>query len=133
MAPLARPLFIAALILGSAAAPAAAPAWDQAEQVEIVLSNFAFTPKVLQLHQGRPYRLHFVNKGSGGHNFAAPKFFAAAEVDPADAATVANGTVELAKAGSNSVRLVPAPGTYKVKCTHFMHSAFGMKGVINVN
>ena len=49
---------------GSAAALAETPAWDQAEQVNIELSNFAFSPAALQLHPGQVYRLHFVNKGS---------------------------------------------------------------------
>ena len=115
------------------AALAMTPAWDQAEQVNIELSNFAFSPAALHLHQGRVYRLHFVNKGSGGHNYAARTFFSAAQIDPSDLAIVQKGTIELGKGEARDVRLVPAAGTYKVKCTHFMHSAFGMKGSITVN
>ena len=118
---------------GSAAALAETPAWDQAEQVNIELSNFAFSPAALQLHPGQVYRLHFVNKGSGGHNFAARAFFSAARIDPRDMAIVQKGSVELGKGEARDVRLVPAAGAYKVKCTHFMHSTFGMKGSITVN
>jgi plastocyanin len=31
------------------------------------------------------------------------------------------------------VRLVPAAGTYRVMCTHFMHPSFGMTGAITVD
>ncbi len=47
-----------------------------AESARIVLANFSFTPNDLQLSAGKPVVLHFVNEGSGGHNFVAPEFFA---------------------------------------------------------
>ena len=100
--------------------------------VEIVLSNFAFTPSALSLHAGQSYRLHVVNHGSGGHNFAAKEFFAAARIAPEDAQLVRGGVIELGKGETRDIRLVPARGTYKVKCTHFLHSSFGMKGEITV-
>lgn len=110
-----------------AQAPASAPL-----PVEILLTDFDFTPKHLRLRQGQLYRLHFVNRGSGGHNFSAPEFFRSADIEPADAGAVRKGKVELAKGESRDVRLRPAAGSYKVKCTHFLHSAFGMKGSITV-
>ena len=117
---------------GFSTAQAQAPANDP-QPVEIVLSNFEFAPKKLHLRQGQSYRLHFVNRGSGGHNFSAPDFFAGAQIDPADTAAITKGGIELAKGETRDVRLKPAVGTYKVKCTHFMHSAFGMKGKITVD
>jgi plastocyanin len=121
-------------MLGAASiAPAATPDWQQAELVQVTLSNFAFTPSALHLHKGQPYRLHFVNEGSGGHNFSAPEFFKAAQIDPDDGAKLHNGTVDLEKGAAQDIRLVPSVGSYTVKCTHFMHSAFGMKGSIDVN
>jgi len=133
MHPILKTMFFASALAGLPLPQARAqqPA-DPAQPVEIALSNFDFTPKDLHLRQGQAYRLRFVNRGSGGHNFSAPDFFAAARIDPADAAAVAKGSVELAKGEAREVRLTPAAGTYKVKCTHFMHSAFGMKGSITV-
>lgn len=101
-----------------------------AERVEIVLANFSFTPSQIHLHKGQPYLLHFVNQGSGGHNFAAKSFFDAAKID---GAAPAKGVIELKKGESQDVSLVPAAGRYKVKCTHFLHSGFGMKGEIVVD
>lgn len=101
-----------------------------AQRVEIILANFSFTPSHIHLRSGQPYLLHFVNQGSGGHNFAAKKFFDAAQIS---GAAPPKGTVELKKGESRDVSLVPAAGRYKVKCTHFLHSGFGMKGEILVD
>src|SRR5262245_2756735 len=125
---------LALALLGAASiAPAATPDWQKAELVQVTLSNFAFTPAALHLHKGQPYRLHFVNEGSGGHNFSAAEFFMAAQIDPGDATKLRKGAVDLEKGEARDIRLVPAAGSYKVKCTHFMHTAFGMKGTIEVN
>lgn len=128
------PLALAAAALSPASAlgQTAPSDWADARPVEIVLSNFAFTPETLRLQHGRAYRLHFVNQGSGGHNFASPDFFSQARIDPADAAAVRNGKIELKKGEARDVRLIPAQGSYKVKCTHFLHTGFGMKGRIIV-
>lgn len=124
--PLASALSIALLVPAARAVPAP-------ERIAIELTDFAFAPAALRLRKDRPYLLHFVNKGSGGHNYSAPAFFAAARIDPADAAFVRKGTVEVARGQSRAVRLVPAAGSYKVKCTHFMHPALGMRGSIVVD
>ena len=73
--------------------------------------------------------LHLVNTGTGGHNFAAPQFFAAAS---AVSGAVTNGTVEVAGHQSIDVRLTPARGSYRLRCTHSLHSTFGMRGEIVV-
>lgn len=121
-----------AMPLALIAAPGAAqPAdWNAAERVEIVLSDFKFAPEKLRLRGGRPYVLHFVNKGSGGHNFAARDFFSAASVR---GAPPPDGEVELKKGASMEVALVPARGTYKVRCTHLFHTSFGMSGEVVVD
>jgi plastocyanin len=124
---------IAVVAIVIATLPAAAQPWDQAERIDIELSNFLFAPSTLRLRQGRPYRLHFVNRGSGGHNFSAPAFFRSARINPADAGGIEKGAIELGKGQSRDIRLVPSAGSYKLKCTHFMHSTFGMKGRIVVD
>lgn len=107
------------------------PDWAKAQLVNIVLTNFAFTPARIVLYRGMPYRLHFVNNGSGGHNFASQAFFQAGEVAPEDRAKIDDGKVELTRDESADVHFVPiAPGTYKVRCTHFLHATFGMKGEV---
>src|SRR3954452_18527249 len=115
-------LFLALILVfefcGGAFAATARKPGGRVPRVNVVLSNFAFTPQTLHLSQGRAYQLHFVNQGSDGHNFSAPEFFASAQVDPADAGTISGGKVELGKGESRDVRLVPAAGRYNVTCTH---------------
>ncbi len=107
-------------------------AFARAQPVTVTLANFKFIPKHIRLRAGTPYALHLVNTASGGHNFTAPEFFAAAKVAPEDAAEIADGQVELAGGASKTVRLLPAAGTYKLTCTHPGHALLGMTGDIVV-
>ena len=84
------------------------------------------------LAAGRPYRIEIVNRAGGGHNFAAPKFFAAAKLASADAAEVAHGAIEVRAGATKSVSLMPAAGEYNLVCTHFGHALLGMTGKIVV-
>ena len=105
--------------------PAAAP-----RTIEVRLSNFDFTPGTIQLHAGQPIVLHLVNTAGGGHNFAAPELFAAAS---AVSGAVTGGIVEVAGHQSVDIRLTPARGRYRLKCTHTLHSTFGMRGEVIVS
>lgn len=119
-----------ALLLAFALAlPAAAAAQPAPAAVEVRLSNFDFTPSTINLHAGQPVTLHLVNSAGGGHNFAAPEFFAAAH---AVSGPVRAGKVELHGHESVDVTLIPTAGRYRLRCTHTMHTAFGMSGEILV-
>jgi plastocyanin len=114
-------LGISSLAIGAAPAPISAQ--TQPNKVEIVLANFNFTPSDIRLVAGRPVTLQFVNQGSGGHNFTAPEFFAAAIMDAATRAKLGKkGVVELAKSEGMEVTVTPKAGSYKVKCGHFLHA-----------
>ena len=125
-----------AVALLACAAPVMAPASAQGggTTVEIDLSNFKFSPSTITLHHGQPYVLRFVNKASGGHDFSAKKFFAAATIAPESRKLAAQGKISLDGGQTAEVRLTaPAAGTYEAHCTHFMHSTFGMTGSIVVD
>lgn len=125
---------VVGICLSLAASPAPLSAEPGPENTRVVLANFSFTPVDLRLKAGVPVMLHFVNEGSGGHNFAAREFFAAAAMDVATRARIgAKGVVELGKGESMDVTLTPRAGRYSVRCTHFLHAGFGMKGTITVN
>ena len=126
------PLLAAAVAFGPGASAAADPDWGRAQQVDVMLSSFKFGPKTLQLKAGQPVILHLVNSSSGGHDFSAPDFFAAAAIRPADRDKVARGRINLRGHESINVGLVPAAGRYKLKCTHAFHAMFGMTGSISV-
>lgn len=104
-------------------------AQDPPREVEVRLSNFEFAPETIRLRAGEPVVLRLVNSASGGHNFSARDFFAAARDI---AGPVENGTVELPGHRSVEVRLTPTRGSYRLRCTHTLHSAFGMTGRIVV-
>jgi uncharacterized cupredoxin-like copper-binding protein len=124
-------------LLSAAAWPAAATAqpvdWSQAQTVNVELSSFKFTPSTLSFARGVPYRLHLTNTSSGGHDFAAKELFAASTIDPEDAGKLKNGAVGLKSGQSADIRLVAnSAGSYPFRCTHFMHSSFGMTGTATV-
>lgn len=128
-------LVLAALSLSAAGAvPLLAQGTDysRAQVVEVDLSSFKFTPAKVELRAGQPQMLTLINTASGGHNFSAKEFFAAAEIAPQDAGRVKKGAVEVEGGQSVTIHLVPRAGQYDLKCTHFGHSTFGMTGVIVV-
>ena len=130
--------FITIAILSAAAIwPAAADAqpadWSHAQTVNVELSSFKFTPSALSFTRGVPYRLHLTNTSSGGHDFAAKELFAASTIDPQDAASLKDGKVALKSGQSADIRLIAnTAGSYPIRCTHFMHSSFGMTGTATV-
>jgi uncharacterized cupredoxin-like copper-binding protein len=101
--------------------------------VGITLTDYAFTPSMLDLKAGVTYHLHLTNAGAKDHNFSAPQFFAAAQVAADDAAKVKNGAIAVDSGHAVDIAVTPGQaGTYALTCTHFMHSMMGMKGTITV-
>jgi plastocyanin len=114
-----------------AATAVAQPDWRDAQRVEVKLDSFSFTPSNIHLRAGQPVVLRLVNVSSGGHDFAAKEFFAAATLRDPGAAP--GGRVELGGHESRDVALVPRAGHYPLKCTHAFHKMFGMSGEIVVD
>lgn len=124
---------VALLSLGFASdTPAQDANWTEAPPVTVALTSFDYTPSTIRLRAGQPVVLRLVNDSSGGHNFSAPDFFAASEIRPQDQGLIYKGAVEVPKRQSREIALVPRAGTYKLRCTHTMHTMFGMKGEIVV-
>jgi plastocyanin len=125
-------LAFAVSALQSTAAQQTEPQSRTVASITIVLSNFAFEPDHILLKVGIPVRLHLVNECSGGHSFAAPGFFAASSPERGFSIP-SNGAVEVASHQQVDIVVVPhAPGQYRLECTHFLHSVFGMHGTIEV-
>ncbi|MGB3167652.1 MAG: plastocyanin/azurin family copper-binding protein [Alteraurantiacibacter sp.] len=132
---LALSLSVAACATSRSIAPQVAPAsvdFANAQRVEVVLDDFSFAPNTLHLVAGRPMVLALTSASGGGHNFAAPGFFEAAQVAASDAVVIADGKVEVAGGQTVEIRLVPAAGGYDLDCTHLGHSVLGMSGSIVV-
>jgi uncharacterized cupredoxin-like copper-binding protein len=120
-----RALIVCALLL---AVPASAQTPPRV--VEVALSSFSFTPSTIHFRGGEPVILRLTNGGRGGHNFSAPEFFAASQPS---GATVRSGAIEVPSHQTVEVRLVPRRGSYGLRCTHTLHTAFGMRGQIVVD
>ncbi|WP_340267823.1 cupredoxin domain-containing protein [Sphingobium mellinum] len=127
------PLCAACALASAGAAQPVADNWANARPLTVTLSSFRFEPSDIRLDHGVAYDLRLANRSTGGHDFASPAFFAQAQLRSDDMAKVRNGRIEVDGGDSVEIHLIaPAPGTYKVHCTHFMHSAFGMTGHIIV-
>jgi plastocyanin len=125
--------FARTAVLAALLAPANIALAQTDNQINISLTNYAFTPNAIILKAGTAYHLHFINSGSKDHNFSAPEFFAASAVAAEDEAKVKKGLVDLKSGQSVDVTVTPSrAGTYPVECTHFMHEAMGMHGSITV-
>lgn len=125
-----RPLLPLAFITLAAASPAPA---QTPQTIEVHLVNFKFTPPTIALVHGQGYSLRLVNDSGNGHSFGARDFFAAADVATQDRGLITNGVVEVPGGESRTIRFTaPAAGSYKLKCTHTLHGAMGMRGQIIV-
>jgi len=122
------------MLIGLILAAVAPPATAQAPTVfNVQLSNFKFTPHDIVLDHGRPYVLRLSNAADGGHDFTAHEFFAAAAIAPDDRRLVTEGEVEVPAGQVREIHLTaPAPGSYRLKCSHSFHKMFGMSGTIVV-
>jgi len=126
-----KPTFMAlALLLGSQVS-AASPS-DPAPTILVAVSNFEFAPSDIRLKSGARSVLVIRNLGRTTHNFTAPEFFRAAQIDPLSAATVNDGSVLVPALSTVAIVLTPAAGRYGLECTRALHSKLGMKGEILV-
>jgi uncharacterized cupredoxin-like copper-binding protein len=106
--------------------------WSQAQRINVILSNFEFTPRQISFKKDQPYLLHLENRSSGSHNFDAPEFFQTVMLRDTNA--LGQDAIELAKGEAKDIYLVPSKtGTFPLVCSHFMHESMGMTGGIKVH
>lgn len=110
----------------------AGPVIAQPATRTVQMTNFKFAPSQIELTANALVVLQLRNDAGGGHSFTAPAFFAAARVDPASAKYIQAGKVEVPSHQTVTISLTPAAGQYPLKCSHTLHSAFGMNGTIIV-
>lgn len=125
-------LVVAATLATVTSAAAQESDRDHTPVVQVELSSFRFDPSHIRLHSDQPVILRLVNTSGGGHNFRAPEFFAAARVRDLDRPLLRKGAIEVPGGTKKEILLVPAAGSYRLKCTHTFHSALGMSGRIIV-
>jgi uncharacterized cupredoxin-like copper-binding protein len=116
---------LAALTLAATAPAAAQPA------VQIIdVQSFSFAPRPIHLTAGRPATLVLVNHSGAGHDFTAPEFFASSTIT---AGAAPGGKIALPGHATRTITIIPRAGAYKARCSHFLHSSFGMTDQIVVN
>jgi uncharacterized cupredoxin-like copper-binding protein len=130
-------LSLFALIVGAALSvltAGGAAAQPSAAGIDVTMSNFKFSPSILHMHRGVTYVLTLHNQSGSGHGFEAGAFLATAQLPAADRARISDGRIEVPSGGQVSVSVTPsAPGAFRFRCTHPLHSAFGMTGSIVVD
>ena len=123
--------FAALSVSLSARAQGTNPTGSGIETITVRLSNFAFNPEHLRFKANAPVRLRLVSEG-GRHDFSAPAFFATSSYLSGSSAPP-DGDIEVRSDETVEIAMVPQkPGKYPLKCTHFLHSLFGMHGTIDV-
>ena len=122
----------AALSLVSIAGASAQPAAPTVVNVE--LSDYKFTPKVVQLSQGQTYRLHLTNSSNMLHGLEAKAFFETVTLAGWSAGSVQKGEVAVWPGRWVDVDLTPkTTGEYEMHSPYPMNEMLGMKGEIVVH
>jgi uncharacterized cupredoxin-like copper-binding protein len=110
--------------------------WPRAEPVEVLLSNFDFTPRILPFRAGTPYRLVLKNRSTRAIEFSAPSFFRTVLLPSNNfEVPIPASFKRIEIKGGQQVELefiARTPGEYKLLCTHFGHSVLGMTGKLVV-
>jgi uncharacterized cupredoxin-like copper-binding protein len=120
------------LVLAMATA-GSAQSFSKASVVKVTLADYHFIPPTVQLSAGKPMILRLSNTAGQPHEFAAPEFFKAATIRPADAKFInAEGEAEVLGGHQVDIALVPKAGTYHLQCNKPGHVILGMKGTIVV-
>jgi uncharacterized cupredoxin-like copper-binding protein len=121
------------LLVVAMATAGSAQNFSKASVVKVALADYHFIPPTVQLSAGKPMILRLSNTAGQPHEFAAPEFFKAAAIRPADAKFI-NGEGEAEVLGGKQVdiALVPKAGTYHLQCNKPGHLALGMEGTIVV-
>jgi uncharacterized cupredoxin-like copper-binding protein len=112
--------------------------WNTATTVDIVLSEYKFTPSSLHFRRNVPYRLHLSNAGIEVHDFASKPFFqaiAAAKLVDAQQTIALPHLVSIGIAPGKAKDLYFVPvrsGSYSFECGEPLHATFGMTGTAEI-
>jgi uncharacterized cupredoxin-like copper-binding protein len=98
-------------------------------EIDVVMVDYRFVPDHLIFQHDVYYQLHLENHGEETHEFTAPTFFAAADIDNPDILSNEDAEVLMQPGDKKDVFLTPhKPGTYDLRCED--HDWFGMIGGI---
>lgn len=122
-------LTLSLLAASSVGALAQDSASNPKQDIEIVLQSFSFTPNMLHLQRNTTYTLHLTNHAASGHSFSAPELFGAVTIPSEEKGKITGGKIEVPGGQTVDVTFTPImAGTYRIICSHFLHSVMGMHG-----
>lgn len=112
--------------------------WNRAETVDLALTEYTFEPSSLSFREGKPYRLHLINRGDQTHDFASKPFshaIAAARLVAKDHTTPFPRleSIGVSPGDTKDLYFIPVRrGSYTFECEELLHSTFGMSGVARI-
>jgi plastocyanin len=119
------------LLLAAGPARAVAADWSHAEAIRVKMLDYRFEPSRLELRQGVPYRLEFINRGKEYHELAALEFLKAVMLGNPEALDPANTELAVPPGAEKDLYLIPRlTGRYRFICAD--HDWAGMVGEITV-
>jgi uncharacterized cupredoxin-like copper-binding protein len=124
------PIVSLAVALALPASPLRAAGADPTT-INVIMVDYKFEPDHLTLKHGVPYRLHLENHGKETHEFTAPTFFAASEVDNPNVLNREHNEIVMQPGDVKDLFVTPGPpGNYDLRCAD--HDWNGMTGGITV-
>jgi uncharacterized cupredoxin-like copper-binding protein len=101
------------------------------ETLNVVMTDYKFTPDHVTFRHAVHYRLHLENHGKETHEFTAPVFFATAKIDNPKILNREHTEIVMQPGDAKDLLLTPGkPGTYDLRCSD--HDWNGMVGGITV-
>jgi uncharacterized cupredoxin-like copper-binding protein len=105
--------------------------WSTAEIVNVVMTEYTFTPSVLRFRRGVAYRMHLENPGNEMHEWTSPSFFKTIQMKNPEVLVEAGNEIVLQPKEQKDLYFVPKQsGRYELTCSD--HDWAGMTGEIIV-
>ncbi len=113
--------------------------WSELKPITILMTDYAFSPAVLILHAGVPYKLRIENRGTVKHYFVSEAFFKAIATRKVQSNTDGEikapyfSALEVFPGRSLDLYFIPVrKGDYALRCTISGHAERGMVGQIAI-
>jgi uncharacterized cupredoxin-like copper-binding protein len=120
-----------AVLLGAALTYVTRAAAAEPQTIELVMTEYRFTPDRLRLERGVPYRLRLENRGKELHEFTAAEFLASITLANPEVLAAGGREVVVRPGEERELRFIPRhSGTYPMICAD--HDWAGMTGEIIV-
>jgi hypothetical protein len=102
--------------------------WEQANVLEIVMSDFSFPPPT-RSQAWTPLHDEAAQQGKWSPRLLPPQFMSTVTIRPDHLSRIAEGKIAVRPGSSLEIDLIPLrKGNYGFECSVFLHDVFGMRG-----